>query len=226
MKNLNFDWLLNKYKTIKLRVVPSSLILIAFLLFILIVSFSKNTLSVSKINKKISKENKISKTLNTPTTTSIPTPSLTLAPSSTVTPTQAPTKIPLPTSFDVQAVQSSGNQDLLSAVNAFRSKNGLGALSSNSTLCSIAQSRVSENATLGQLDNHAGFEKYFKGQAEFKGMGENLHWATYTETPTEIVENGWANSPGHKTNMLDSKWQYGCGGQAGSYYASFIFATK
>lgn len=218
--------LLNKFKNIKLRIMPSSLILIVFLLLLLIASFSKDTLSVSKINKEISKENKISKTLNTPTTTSTPTPSPTITPKPTLIPTQTPTRIPLPTTFQVQAVESSGSQDLLGAVNAFRGKNGLGSLSSSSTLCSIAQSRVSENAALGQLDNHAGFEKYFKGQVEFKSMGENLHWATYTETATEIIENGWANSPGHKENMLDSKWQYGCGGQAGSYYASFIFASK
>ena len=187
-------------------------------MLLLIASFSKNTFSVFKSNKEIAQEtNKTSSSINI------------LAPSSkpTFTPTPTPTKTPLPSPIPTPVtIQPSNSQDLLSAVNSFRNKNGLGRLSSSNTLCSIAQNRVNENAALGQLDDHAGFDKYFKGQTEFKGMGENLHWATYRETAEEIIENGWANSPGHKANMLDSKWQYGCGELAGTYFSSFIFASK
>lgn len=121
---------------------------------------------------------------------------------------------------------SQDNEGLLNAVNRFRSANGISSLSSSGTLCQIAEKRLTELIGQGSLDSHAGFDKYFKGQTEFKGMGENLHWATYSETGAEIVENGWAKSPGHLANILDSKWQYGCGGQAGSHFASFIFASK
>lgn len=216
MSKLILDHLINKFNKNTLKIKPSSLILIVFLLLIIIGYSSKN---ISKINKEIAQETKPNTTSNIPTSI--------VAPSSIPSPSPTPTKIPLsnPTSTPV-IIQSSNSQDLLIAVNTFRSKNGLGQLSSNNSLCSIAQSRVRENATLGQLDNHAGFDKYFKGQTEFKSMGENLHWATYSETAAEIVENGWADSPGHRVNMLDFKWQYGCGEQKGSYFASFIFASK
>ena len=219
MSKLTLDRLLNKFKNNKLKIGPSSLILVVFLSLLLIASYLMNTFSVVKINKEIAQETKTNTTSNIPasivTLTSIPSPS--------PTPTKIPLSNPTPTPV---IIQPSNSQDLLSAVNAFRSKNGLGHLSSDSNLCSIAQNRINENVALGSLDNHAGFDKYFKGQTEFKGMGENLHWATYSETAGEIVENGWANSPEHKANMLDSKWQYGCGGQAGTYFASFLFASK
>lgn len=205
MNKLTLEKLLNKFKINKLKIKPSSLILIVFFLLLLIVSYSKNIFSVSKINKETP----------TPVKTTLLTP--TSVPKTTLTPTPVPISV---------IVQPSNLQDLLSAVNVFRSKNGLGQLLSDSTLCLIAQNRVNENAVLGSLDDHAGFDKYFKGQTDFKSMGENLHWATYSETATEIVENGWAKSSGHLANMLDPKWQYGCGGQAGSYFASFIFASK
>jgi len=216
LSKLTLGHLINKFNKNTLKIKPSSLILVVLPFLLLIASFSKNTFSVIKINKEIAQGTRASTALNIPTPTVV----------STTRPTQTPTKIPLPTPFQTQAAQPSNNQDLSSAVNAFRSKNGLGALLSDNTLCSIAQNRINENAALGQLDNHAGLDKYFRGQAEFKSMGENLHWATYSETATEIVENGWAKSPGHLANMLDSKWQYGCGGQAGSYFASFIFGSK
>ena len=119
-----------------------------------------------------------------------------------------------------------GDAGLLNAVNAFRSTNGISSLSLSNSLCQIAEKRFGELISQGSLDNHAGFDKYFKGQTEFKSMGENLHWATYSETAGEIIENGWVKSPEHLANMLDPKWQYGCGGQAGTYFASFIFASK
>lgn len=199
---------LNKFNKVKLRILPNFLILIVLFLLLLINSFSKNTFSVAEKNKEITRETKVSTASDIPTSSS--------------TPTLTPTLTPTPT----EIIQSSNSQSLLNAVNAFRSKNGLGQLSSNSTLCSIAQNRVNENAALGRLDDHAGFDKYFKGQTEFKGVGENLHWATYSETGAEIVENGWAKSTGHLANMLDPKWQYGCGRQTGRYFASFIFASK
>lgn len=218
-----------KYKNGGMLYKPSSLILIVFLFLLLIASFSKNTFSIANINKEIRRESKTNTALNI----LIPTIAPTIAPSSIPikTPPLSPIPVPkitltsAPTPISV-IIKQSNSQGLLSAVNAFRSKNGLGALSSDSILCSIAQSRANENAALGSLDNHAGFDNYFKGQTEFKGMGENLHWATYSETATEIVENGWAKSSGHRENMLNSKWQYGCGGQAGTYFAFFIFASK
>ena len=121
---------------------------------------------------------------------------------------------------------SQGDSDLLSAINKFRNANGVSSLGSSTNLCQVAEKRLEELIANGSLDNHAGFDKYFKGQTEFKGMGENLHWANYSETAAEVVENGWEKSPGHLANMLDSKWQYGCGRQAGTYFATFIFGSK
>src|SRR3989344_5624394 len=121
---------------------------------------------------------------------------------------------------------SQGGSSLLAAVNKFRNDNGVAFLNLSESLCRISEKRLEELIVQGNLDNHAGFDKYFKGQTEFKGMGENLHWANYSETAAEVVENGWEKSPGHLANMLDSKWQYGCGRQAGTYFATFIFGSK
>lgn len=133
---------------------------------------------------------------------------------------------PTPSKTEIVSNVPKDNLSLLAAVNKFRNANGVAFLNLSDSLCRISEKRLEELIANGSLDNHAGFDKYFKGQTEFKGMGENLHRATYSETGAEIVENGWAKSPGHLANMLDPKWQYGCGGQAGSYFASFIFASK
>lgn len=133
---------------------------------------------------------------------------------------------PTPAESETVLDVSRGDLGLLAAVNKFRSVNGVSSLESSVNLCQVAEKRLEELIANGNLDNHAGFDKYFKGQTEFKGMGENLHWASYSETAAEIVENGWKKSPGHLANMLDSKWQYGCGGQAGTYFATFIFGSK
>ena len=133
---------------------------------------------------------------------------------------------PTPPESKTASNVSQGGSSLLAVVNKFRNDNGVAFLNLSESLCRISEKRLEELIVQGNLDNHAGFDKYFKGQTEFKGMGENLHWANYSETAAEVVENGWEKSPGHLANMLDSKWQYGCGRQAGTYFASFIFGSK
>lgn len=113
---------------------------------------------------------------------------------------------------------------LLSAINAYRTSHGLGAVSISSTLCTIAQSRANAQAAFGHLD-HAGFDGAMHSQTEFHHMAEILQYWDVPENATYLVEKGWAESGEHNGIMLDSTWTAGCGGVAG-FYSVFIFAKN
>ncbi len=157
-------------------------------------------------------------------------------PTPTLIPTSAPTAtpdIPLPTPTASPVLdkeesnsQSSGSSDLLNSVNNFRRSNGVSELSSSGTLCGISQNRLGELVSLGSLDSHAGFDKYFKGQSEFKSMGEVTFRSSTQRSPEYVVNEGWAKSEeGHKENILNTKWNYGCGATNG-YFAVFNLGRK
>jgi len=124
------------------------------------------------------------------------------------------------------SVSSSSNSDLLLAVNAFRSSNGVASLNGSDSLCNIAGKRLSELIAVGNLDSHAGFNKYFSGQTEFNAMGEVIFQSSKPKPADYVVGQGWAKSTaGHRENMLDPKWNYGCGATNG-YFSVFNFGKK
>lgn len=137
-------------------------------------------------------------------------------------PIQDQTVNPIPSNDSI----SSGNSGLISAVNIFRSSNGLDSLSSSGELCMIAEKRLKELTEKGSLDSHAGFNKYFQGQSEFNAMGEVIFQSSNQTSPEYAVNEGWVKSTsGHKENMIDPKWNYGCGATNG-YFAVFNFGKK
>lgn len=149
------------------------------------------------------------------------------APSPTPTPFQANAEVPSVYAMAKTAsINISESSNLLTSVNNFRASNGLPALSSSPSLCSVSEKRLSELIVAGILDNHAGFGKYFKGQSEFKGMGEVLFQSSNKTSPDYAVNEGWAKSTsGHRENMLNSSWSFGCGATNG-YISVFIFGKK
>lgn len=131
------------------------------------------------------------------------------------------TKIALPSD-----PRMSTPDELFEAMNNYRKAHNVSNLQKSDLLCSIAQSRASEQLANGKLDGHSGFEKYAKDQTEFFQMGEVLFGGAQPQYGVHIVEYGWDRSlTGHKEAIQDSSWQYGCGGIAG-YYAVFVFGTK
>jgi uncharacterized protein YkwD len=120
----------------------------------------------------------------------------------------------------------STSDELFTALNQYRSSNGISPVNKNDTLCSIAQHRADEQLANGGLDDHAGFDKYVQGQNEFSRMGEVLFGGNQPQYGVHIVEFGWARSlTGHREAIRDTSWSDGCGGIAG-YYAVFIFGSR
>lgn len=116
--------------------------------------------------------------------------------------------------------------ELFAAMNAYRSAHGVQTVSSNGTLCSIAQNRANEQVANGSLDSHAGFPKYAHSQTEFNDMAEVLFGGIQPVSGVHVVEWGWDTSlTGHKEAIQNPKWTHGCAGIAG-YYAVFIFGSN
>lgn len=113
--------------------------------------------------------------------------------------------------------------ELFDAINSYKRTNGLPEISQNGTLCQIAQNRANELVDKGELDGHAGFEKYARGQQEFDSMDEILFGGVMPQLAVHIVEWGWDKSlTGHRNALQNREYTHGCGGIAG-YFAVFIF---
>ncbi|MBI2031544.1 MAG: CAP domain-containing protein [Candidatus Levybacteria bacterium] len=144
--------------------------------------------------------------------TPMPTPQI-------IFPTQAPP--PFPTVVPTSAPQSESS--LLTAVNAFRNANGVSPLASSESLCQIALKRLDELIAHGSLDNHAGFNKFFSSQAEFNAMGEVIFQSSAKQPPEYAINEGWAKSTaGHRENLLDPKWNFGCGAANGYFFVFYL----
>lgn len=130
------------------------------------------------------------------------------------------------TEFSVPISESMSTiSELFEAVNSYRRAHGLNTLTSNTTICDIAQKRAEEQVVNGGLDNHAGFNKYGESQTEFSHLGEVLYGGQPL-SGVHIVEFGWDRSlTGHREALQNPSWQIGCGGIAG-VYAAFIFANN
>lgn len=148
-----------------------------------------------------------------------------IAPTSTPVPKETP-KNSVAAALSSVSTNSTDNSGMLSSINSFRGANGIALLATSGTLCDIAGKRLNELIAIGALDNHAGFNKYFQGQKEFSGMGEVLFQSSNSTPPEFAVNEGWAKSKdGHRENMLNPKWNYGCGA-TNSHIAVFNFGKK
>lgn len=116
--------------------------------------------------------------------------------------------------------------ELFDAINNYRKAHNVSTLTKNDLLCSIAQNRANEQLANGDLDNHAGFDKYAQNQEEFGRMGEVLFGGVQPQYGVHIIEYGWDRSlTGHKEAIQNPVWNHGCGGISG-YFAVFIFGAK
>lgn len=106
------------------------------------------------------------------------------------------------------AQQSGDVQRVIDLVNAQREANGLGALSTTSTLQKMANARAAE---LVQAFSHTRpngsscftvFEEY--GVAYWT-VGENIAAGQRT---ADVVMNSWMNSSGHRANILNGDFTH------------------
>lgn len=97
---------------------------------------------------------------------------------------------------------------LLSATNSQRSANGLGGLTQSGTLAQAAQAKAADMAANNYWahTSPAGKTPWTFIDAtgySYESAGENLAYGFATSNDTIT---GWMNSPGHRANMLNTKY--------------------
>lgn len=123
-----------------------------------------------------------------------------VTPASTPTPTPTPTPAPAPVADFVQRV--------LELTNQFRAQNGVAPLQLNAELNAAALNH-STNMALQDFFSHTGKDGSTVGDRMRQvgyvsnAWGENI--AAGYATPEQVVQ-GWINSPGHRANMLNSRF--------------------
>lgn len=93
--------------------------------------------------------------------------------------------------------QTELNQDYAQLFNEFRATNGERPLVFDSNLNGIASLRALEISQPGNF-NHDGIKQY--------NLGENIAMLAYSTDSNASLIQLWANSPGHRSNMLNSTY--------------------
>lgn len=116
--------------------------------------------------------------------------------------------------------------EVVRLVNIERANNGLSALKENAVLDEYAQLRSKEIVSNFAHERPDGSSplNYVMGLSGIRTAGENIAWGQ--PTPAAVV-NAWMNSPGHRANILNSKFTMigvGCYKSGNAYYWTQIFA--
>ncbi len=121
----------------------------------------------------------------------------------TPTPTKAPAKT---TTTSTNSTTSSYAAQVLKLVNAERAKEGLSALTTNTTLTSAANVRAKETKTSfshTRPDGSSCFTALTQAGVTYKTAGENIAYGQ--KTPAEVVK-AWMESPGHRANIMNANF--------------------
>lgn len=153
---------------------------------------------------------------NTPTSTRTATATVTETPQ----PTETFTSTPLPTNTVVrstpnptkaQSVQDGGGCNgtnsavesaVLSLINAQRANSGVAAVSSSSSLASIARNYSQSKAENGFFD-HGNVEGRVNPSGSYSAVGEIIYGGPGPYNSAEQAISTWLNSPVHRERMLD-----------------------
>ncbi|GEM_PF-3446871 len=130
----------------------------------------------------------------------------------------APKQIQKAQTINTPPVSQIGNytsEDLWLAINLYRQSHGVSTLSLSSTLCGLADYRLSQLVALGNLDHHQGFKDYMADDAKASALGYNEVGENLALTPSfphavAVVEWGWNFSEPHKELLLDTTMTDGC----------------
>lgn len=117
-------------------------------------------------------------------------------------------------------------QQLIDATNDFRAQHGLAPVKANAALNDLAQDWAETVARTGDFKHRPKFAESYP--AGWRGAGENIAGQPTGNNPRAFV-NQWANSPGHRANMLNPDFtDLGVGiarANDETYYAVQNFAT-
>lgn len=157
-----------------------------------------------------------------------PTPVVSASPTPSPIAIVNPTAIPEPTTSDWGVAEKVGDhtytikvgndeqmaspREVMDALNAYRSTNGISTLSWSDTLASYAQTRADHFKNIGTVDGHEGFNNYLENESGFdklgfRKLGENSYFGGPL-TGTHLIEWVFSQSPGHNANQLDSGWSH------------------
>ncbi len=112
-------------------------------------------------------------------------------------------KITIPT-----VTTTSQEDEVIRLVNVQRSKAGLQQLKSNWQLCRVARYKSADMANNGYFSHTSPtygspFKMMESFGLRFSAAGENIAYGQ--RTPAEVM-NGWMNSPGHRSNILNGTY--------------------
>ena len=137
----------------------------------------------------------------------------------------APSPSPSPSASD-SASGTFSQQQLIDATNDFRAQNGLAPVKANAALNDLAQDWAETVARTGDFKHRPKFAQSYP--AGWRSASENIAGQPTGNNPRAFV-NQWANSPGHRANMLNPDFtDLGVGiarANDGTYYAVQNFAT-
>ncbi len=142
--------------------------------------------------------------------------------------TPQPKKIITASVKNSSSPEESNSVSILSALNSYRSKKGVGALSFDSKLVDFANSRAAHFASIGNMDNHAGFREMLSNDG-FSKMGfwklaENSSRG-FRGSASELIESFYGKSPGHDANQLNPEYTHVGIGVSG-LYTDLVFGGK
>ncbi len=130
------------------------------------------------------------------------------------------------TDSDQNISESQFAAEVVRLVNIERSKEGLSALKSDSTVQSAAQVRAKEivsSFSHTRPDGSQCFTALQEAGVNYSGAGENIAYGQ--KTPQEVV-TAWMNSPGHRANIMNGSFTtigVGCYKSGNTYYWSQFF---
>lgn len=104
---------------------------------------------------------------------------------------------------------SANAQEVIKLVNKERNAAGLSALAENSRLSEVAQAKAEDMMKNGYFSHisptyGSPFEMMKTFGITYKSAGENI--AKGQKTPAAVM-NGWMNSSGHRTNILNASYE-------------------
>lgn len=130
----------------------------------------------------------------------------------------------------VKGIQVSGfsNAQVLEALNNYRAKNGVGALSFDTKLQEYAQGRVNYLVSLGKLDKHSGHKEFMSNNGfeklGFGAVAENQSW-NFKGDAKGLIESFYGKSSGHNKNQLSPEYSHVGIGISGAF-TNLVFGGK
>ncbi|MFD1539258.1 CAP domain-containing protein [Nonomuraea guangzhouensis] len=162
-----------------------------------------------------------------------PTPTPTGTPSPTGSPTSSPTATPTTTSSPSDTVGTADENEVVRLTNAERAKGGCKPLKHDAQLRTAAFGHSSDMAAKNYFDHTSQDGRSFLDRIRAAGFTGGTGWAENIAmgqpTPASVV-TGWMNSPGHKANIMNCKYNLIGVGAAknsrGQIYWTQDFAAK